>query len=108
MKSDARTHTLLERTEALANEQLQLLHGTFRRPESTIKPGDSVVIRPCRRADVLDIALNGKSATIVSVEQDFEGRVFYTLALDDDPGQDLGIEGKPGHRFFFRAATSWS
>jgi hypothetical protein len=28
--------------------------------------------------------------------------VYYSVAFDDDPGQDLGFEGKPGHRFFFR------
>jgi hypothetical protein len=46
--------------------------------------------------------MNGMTATIASVEQDFEGQVFYTVTLDDDPGRDLGIEGKPGHRFYFR------
>jgi hypothetical protein len=102
MKADARAHALLKRTEALASDQLQLLHGTFRRQEETLKPGDSVVIRPRLRADVLDLALDGNAATIVSIEQDFEGHVFYTVAVDSDPGRDLGIAGKPGHRFFFR------
>ena len=40
-------------------------------------------------------------ATILSVEQDYEDRAYFTVTVDDDPGQDLGAEGKPGHRFFF-------
>ncbi len=24
------------------------------------------------------------------------------MTVDDDPGQDLGVQGKPGHRFFYR------
>jgi hypothetical protein len=104
MRRDDQMRMLLERTQSLANDQILALHGTCRlpRPAGPMKPGDRVLVRPQGRADVLDLALDGKSASILSVEQDFEGRVFYTLALDDDPGQDLGIEGKPGHRFFFR------
>jgi hypothetical protein len=41
-------------------------------------------------------------ATIASIEQDFEGRLFLTVTLDEDPGRDLGESGQPGHRFFFR------
>jgi hypothetical protein len=28
--------------------------------------------------------------------------VQCAVTIDDDPGADLGIEGLPGHRFFFR------
>ena len=116
LRCNESTRTLLERTQTLANDQMLALHGTFRRPTplptapipkrseepASIRPGDRVLVRPRGRADVLDLALDGMSATIVSVEQDFEGHVFFTLVMDDDPGQDLGIAGKPGHRFFFR------
>jgi hypothetical protein len=61
-----------------------------------------VLLRPKGRADLLDLALDGMLGTVESCEQDFEGRVFYSLTLNDDPGQDLGRAGKPGHRFFFR------
>jgi hypothetical protein len=103
------TRALLERTESLANDQMLALHGKLRSwsvpPDAVdhgLGPGDRVLVRPRGRADVLDLALDGKSATIVSVEQDLEGRVYYSLAMDDDPGHDLGIAGKPGHRFYFR------
>jgi hypothetical protein len=66
-----------------------------------IKPGDDVVLRPLGRADIFDIALNGKTATIASIEQDFENRIHLAVTVHDDPGQDLGLTGKPGHRFFF-------
>jgi hypothetical protein len=66
-----------------------------------LKPGDRVRLRPRGRADIFDLALNGRTATIVSIEQDFENRIHLALTIDDDPGRDLGVGGQPGHRFFF-------
>ncbi len=66
-----------------------------------LKAGDRVVLRPLGRADILDLALDGKAATIASIEQDFEGRIYLAVTLDDDPGRDLGLAKQPGHRFFF-------
>jgi len=66
-----------------------------------IRPGDRVKLRPLGGADILDIALDGKTATVVSIEQDFENRVYLAVTVDDDPGNDYGRTGKPGHRFFF-------
>jgi hypothetical protein len=64
--------------------------------------GDRVRIWPLRDADILDMALKGKTATIASIEQDFEDQVYLAVTVDDDPGADLGAQGKPGHRFFYR------
>lgn len=64
--------------------------------------GDRVRIWPLGDADIFDMALKGKAATISGIEQDYEDRVHVAVTVDDDPGQDLGLEGKPGHRFFFR------
>jgi hypothetical protein len=58
-------------------------------------------LRPRGRRDIFDLALTGRRATIVSAEQDYDGRAYFTVTVDDDPGRDLGTEGKPGHRFFF-------
>ena len=66
-----------------------------------IRPGDRVRLRPRGRADILDLALVGKTATISGIEQDFEGRVYLAVTVDDDPGRDLGELRQPGHRFFF-------
>jgi hypothetical protein len=110
MKADARTRDLLERTEKLADDQFRGLHGAMRElridAKESLRPGDRVRLQPsaarsASQRDILDLALEGMSATIASVEQDFEGRVLYTVTLDDDPGRDLGQVGKPGHRFFF-------
>ena len=42
-----------------------------------------------------------RTATICSLEQDLEENNYVCVVVDDDPGKDLGREGKPGHRFFF-------
>jgi hypothetical protein len=63
--------------------------------------GDRVRLRPRAGGDIFDLALAGKTATIASIEQDFENRIHIAVTIDDDPGADLGRDGKPGHRFFF-------
>ena len=66
-----------------------------------IARGDRVRLRPRGRADILDLALEGKIAIIEAIEQDFEGRIYLAVTLEDDPGKDLGALRQPGHRFFF-------
>jgi hypothetical protein len=66
-----------------------------------LRVGDRVRLNPLGRADILDIALEGKAATIVGIEQDFEGRVYLAVTVDDDPGKDFGELRQPGHRFFY-------
>lgn len=51
---------------------------------------------------LLDLALEGMTATIEALEQDFEGRIYLAVILDDDPGNDFGALRQPGHRFFFK------
>ncbi len=54
------------------------------------------------KADIFDIALNGKIAIVESVERDFEDRVHLAVTVEDDPGRDLrSIARQIGHRFFF-------
>jgi hypothetical protein len=64
--------------------------------------GGRVRLWPLEGADIMDLALKGKTAVIAAVEQDYEGRIHLAVTVDDDPGRDLGTAGKPGHRFFFR------
>ncbi len=66
-----------------------------------LRPGDTVRLRPKPRGDILDLALAGRTARIVSIEQDYEGRIHVAVTAGDDPGQDFGRLGLPGHRFFF-------
>jgi hypothetical protein len=69
--------------------------------DTVLRPGDRVRLWPLGRADILDLALEGKTATITAIEQDFEDRVYLAVTVDDDPGKDLGDLRQPGHRFFF-------
>jgi hypothetical protein len=66
-----------------------------------LSAGDRVRLRPRQRADILDVALEGKIAIIEAIEQDFEGRVHLAVVIEDDPGRDLGLLRQVGHRFFF-------
>ena len=67
-----------------------------------IKAGDKVRLRPRRRADIMDIVLDGKLATVEAIEQDFEDNIHLAVTVDDDPGRDYGKARKIAHRFFFR------
>lgn len=68
-----------------------------------IRQGDRVRLRPRRRADIMDMVLQGMTATVDSIEQDLEGQIYLAVTVDDDPGRDLGAMRQPGHRFFFMA-----
>jgi len=94
--ADPRTRELVDRTEKLGGAQLMQLHGAVR---GALKPGARVRIRPRPGGDVLDLALSGKDATVASIEQDYDGRLYVCVTVDDDPGRDFGPFG---HRFFFR------
>lgn len=118
---DEQARRILERTENLPSEHLLKMHGAMRnlRPVAEdffnpktkletatvggkqVKAGDRVRIRPKKRADVMDMALDGKVAVIEAVEQDVEGGVQLALVIEDDPGIDLGMMRQPGHRFFY-------
>jgi hypothetical protein len=103
-QGDPRARAILERAEALSGAELLRLHGRLRGPSpvsSAIAVGERVRLRPKARADIFDLALAGRVATVRAVERDFEDRVHLSVTVDDDPGADLGMAGFPGHRFFF-------
>jgi hydrogenase maturation protease len=60
-----------------------------------------VRLKPRAGGDVLDLALAGRTAVIEGIDQDLDGNVKLAVAVDDDPGRDLGLRRQPGHRFFF-------
>jgi hypothetical protein len=66
-----------------------------------LRTGDRVRLWPHKKADILDIAMEGKLATIEAIEQDLEDNVQFAVVLDDDPGRDMGMLRQVGHRFFF-------
>ena len=69
--------------------------------DAVLKAGARVRLWPLGRADILDMVLEGKSAVIEAIEQDFEGRAYLAVLVEEDPGKDLGALRQPGHRFFF-------
>lgn len=66
-----------------------------------LKLGDRVRLWPQKKADILDMEMEGKVAVIEAIEQDFENNVQFAVVLEDDPGRDLGMLRQAGHRFFF-------
>ena len=66
-----------------------------------VRRGERVRLRPRAGGDVFDLALEGKIATIESIEQDYEGQLHVCVVVDEDPGRDIGLMRQPGHRFFF-------
>ncbi len=63
--------------------------------------GDRIRLRPRGRADIMDVALEGRTAVVELIERDYEDLVHVAVLVDDDPGKDLGALRQPGHRFFF-------
>lgn len=52
-------------------------------------------------SDIFELALAGRTAIVHEVLEDYEGRIQLAVTVADDPGQDLGAQRRPGHRFFF-------
>jgi hypothetical protein len=70
--------------------------------DAELRVGDRVRLRPRGAADIMDLALSGKTAMVQAIEQDFDDQFQVAVVLDEDPGRDLGMLRQPGHRFFFR------
>ena len=66
-----------------------------------LERGSRVLLWPRAGGDIMDLALKGKTAAVEGVEQDYEGRIYIAVTLEDDPGRDLGEDRFLGHRFFF-------
>jgi hypothetical protein len=102
--TDERAAQIIERSDSMAPDVLERLHGTIRErqnaaSEGRLEVGSSVVLRPTRRADAMDMFLAGRTATVRSVEHDFDGRVHVAVTIDDDPGADL--HDSYGRFFYF-------
>jgi hypothetical protein len=66
-----------------------------------LRAGDRVRLWPQKKADIMDMALEGKIAMIEAIEQDLEDHIQLAVVVDDDPGREFGLMRQPGHRFFF-------
>ena len=75
--------------------------------DKRVKAGDRVLLHPGRGrqgtlTDAIDMMLEGKTARVEIIHQDFENRLYLVVTLDDDPGREQWDERVlPGHRFFF-------
>lgn len=54
-----------------------------------LTPGSKARIEPMKRADVHDMFLRGRIATVAEVVTDVDGAVHVAVTVDDDPGADL-------------------
>lgn len=54
-----------------------------------IEPGSKVRLQPAKRADVHDMFLVGRLATVADVIHDVDGEIHVAVVVDDDPGADL-------------------
>lgn len=61
--------------------------------------GSSVRLHPQGRADIWDVVLEGRVATVRAVHQDFEDKTYVAVTVDDDPASDL--HQWYGRSFFF-------
>ena len=67
-----------------------------------VRAGHRVRLHPKVRADAIDMLIEGKTARIEAIQQDFENRIYLVVTLDDDPGREQWDERVlPGHRFYF-------
>ena len=62
---------------------------------SELRPGSRVRLRPRPGADIFDLVLAGKVATVHAVEENMEGETLLAVTVDDDPGRDLGALQQP-------------
>jgi hypothetical protein len=66
-----------------------------------VHTGARVRLWPQKKADIIDMALEGKVAIVEAIEQDLEGNIQFAVVLEDDPGRDMGMLRQAGHRFFY-------
>ncbi|MFZ1154519.1 MAG: hydrogenase maturation protease [Solirubrobacteraceae bacterium] len=84
-------------------EELERRGADFVEVDGTVVRAGSVVRLVPRQTggDIFEVALQGRTALVHEILEDYEGRVQLAVTVADDPGQDLGVLRRPGHRFFF-------
>lgn len=65
-----------------------------------LRRGSRVRLRP-RTGGLLGLSVAGRVGIVEGIDQDDAGTFHLSVALEDDPGRDLGEGRFPGHRFFF-------
>jgi hypothetical protein len=86
-----------DRCDTLLSSPIILYDFPSMAPESRAR-GSRVVVRPRRRADAIDLLIEGRTARVEGVFRDVDGRVLVAVVLDDDPAGQLHAEFG---RFFY-------
>lgn len=122
--TDPRARAIVERAERFGSAELGRLHGTLLTAKHDPSPpgdpfgaldlpgmdcvyvggtkvakGSPVRLHPKRRADVWDLFLVGKLATVRAIHQDVENQMYVAVTIDEDPASDL--HDWYGRSFFF-------
>jgi hypothetical protein len=109
--TDPRARAIVERAERFGADELAQLHGSLTPALDVpamdcvfvdgvkISKGSNVRLHPKRRADVWDMFLDAKIATVRAIHQDVEGLMYVAVTVDDDPASDL--HEWYGRSFFF-------
>ena len=95
--TDPRARAIVERAERFGAQELTELHGILDVPSmdcvfvqgTKIAKGSVVRLHPKRRADVWDLFLEGKLATVRAIHQDVDNQMYVAVTVDDDPASDL-------------------
>jgi hypothetical protein len=97
--TDERTRRLVDRADATPADVLERMHGTVRdavpadasvgTPHGRVTRGSRVRLQPNRRADAIDMFLEGRVATVAGVYRTLEDEAYVAVTIDDDPGADL-------------------
>ena len=94
--TDPRARAIVERAERFGPEDLERLHGVLDLPGmdcvfvagTKVARGSAVRLHPKRRADVWDLFLEGKTATVRAIHQDVENQMYVAVTIDDDPASE--------------------
>jgi hypothetical protein len=95
--TDPRARAIVERAERFGAQELTELHGVLDVPSmdcvfvqgTKVAKGSLVRLHPKRRADVWDLFLEGKLATVRAIHQDVENQMYVAVTVDDDPASEL-------------------
>ncbi len=102
--TDERARAIVDRAEAMSPERFAALHGSVKALAAEdeapgaghvivagirIERGSAVRLHPKGRADVWDMFLEDKLATVAGVHTDFDERTYVAVTVDDDPATEF-------------------
>lgn len=114
--TDPRSAAIVDRVDAMQDDELASLHGTIRSGDgrplepwwdpgvderfdpdtdgvvvsgTAISRGSVVRLHPGKRADAHDIFYRDRVATVAAIVHDVDGSIHVAVTIDDDPAADL-------------------